>query len=67
MRTDNKLNLFKEQSLWGSLAPDATDKMSKAMEEQDAPENTPEGLNPSVWKRFCLVRRVKIESEHKVT
>ncbi|XP_047190801.1 cilia- and flagella-associated protein 43 isoform X2 [Scophthalmus maximus] len=66
LRTDNKLNLFKEQSLWGSLAPDATDKMSKAMEEQDAPENTPEGLNPSVWKRFCLVRRVKIESEHKV-
>ncbi|AWP13877.1 putative cilia- and flagella-associated protein 43, partial [Scophthalmus maximus] len=56
---------FDEQSLWGSLAPDATDKMSKAMEEQDAPENTPEGLNPSVWKRFCLVRRVKIESEHK--
>lgn len=63
MRTDNKP---KEQALCGSLAPDALEKMSKAMEELDAPENIPSRLDSTVWKRFCLVRQAKIESEHKV-
>ncbi|XP_018552334.1 LOW QUALITY PROTEIN: cilia- and flagella-associated protein 43 [Lates calcarifer] len=68
MRTqmDNNCNPFKEQRLCGSLAPDALGKMLKAMEELDAPENIPEGLNPSIWERFCLVRRTKVESEQKV-
>lgn len=64
--TDNIYNPFKEQRLCGSLAPDALGKMLKAMEELDAPENIPEGLNPSIWERFCLVRRAKVESEQKV-
>ncbi|XP_035461398.2 cilia- and flagella-associated protein 43-like isoform X2 [Scophthalmus maximus] len=63
LRTDNKP---KEQALCGSLAPDALEKMSKAMEELDAPENIPSRLDSTVWKRFCLVRQAKIESEHKV-
>ncbi|XP_070772213.1 cilia- and flagella-associated protein 43 [Enoplosus armatus] len=66
MRTQTDNSLFKEQRLCSSLAPDALGKMLKAMEELDAPENIPEGLNPSIWERFCLVRRTKVESEHKV-
>ncbi|XP_059215696.1 cilia- and flagella-associated protein 43 isoform X2 [Centropristis striata] len=65
-QTDNNSNPFKEQRLCGSLAPDALGKMLKAMEELDAPENIPEGVNPSIWERFCLVRRTKVESEQKV-
>lgn len=65
-QTENNSNLLKEQRLCGSFAPDALGKMLKAMEELDAPENTPEGLNPSTWERFCLVRRTKVEIEQKV-
>ncbi|XP_010742471.3 cilia- and flagella-associated protein 43 isoform X1 [Larimichthys crocea] len=64
-QTDNS-NLFKEKHLCASLAPDAFGEMLKAMEELDAPENMPEGLNPSIWERFCLARRAKAESEQKV-
>ncbi|KAA8583707.1 hypothetical protein FQN60_014915 [Etheostoma spectabile] len=55
-QTDNNSNPFKDQRLCGSLAPDALGKILKAMEELDAPENIPEGLNPSIWERFCLVK-----------
>lgn len=65
-QTDNNSNLLKEQLQSGSLAPDALGKMLKAMEELDAPENMPKGLNPSIWERFCLVRRTKVDSEQKV-
>lgn len=65
-QTDNNSSPFKEQRLCGSLAPDALSKMLKTMEELDAPENIPEGLNPLIWERFCLVRRTKVESEQKV-
>ncbi|XP_008285025.1 WD repeat-containing protein 96 [Stegastes partitus] len=65
-QTDNNSKLSKEPRLCGSLAPDGLGKMLKAMEELDAPENIPEGLKPSIWERFCLVRRAKVESEQKV-
>nr|XP_019944828.1 PREDICTED: cilia- and flagella-associated protein 43 [Paralichthys olivaceus] len=65
-QTDNNPNPFKDQHLSSSQASDALDKMLKAMEELDAPENIPQGLNPSIWERFCLFRRSKIESEQKV-
>ncbi|XP_035519235.1 cilia- and flagella-associated protein 43 [Morone saxatilis] len=65
-QTDNNSNPLKEQRLCGSLAPDSLSKMLQAMEELDAPENMPEGLNPSIWERFCVVRRTKVESEQKV-
>ncbi|XP_068597731.1 cilia- and flagella-associated protein 43 [Brachionichthys hirsutus] len=48
------------------LPPDALGNLLTAMEELDAPENMPEGLDPSVWKRFCQVRRIKVESELKL-
>ncbi|KAK2921789.1 hypothetical protein Q8A73_001274 [Channa argus] len=64
-QTDSSSPL-KEQRLCGSQTPDALGKMLKAMEELDAPKNIPEGLNPSIWERFCLVRRTKVESEQKV-
>ncbi|XP_073337399.1 cilia- and flagella-associated protein 43 [Pagrus major] len=65
-QSDNNSNPLKEQRLCGSLAPDALGKMLKAMEELDAPQNMPEGLNPSIWEKFCFVRKTKVESEHKV-
>ncbi|XP_037321813.2 cilia- and flagella-associated protein 43 isoform X1 [Pungitius pungitius] len=65
-QTENSSTLFKEQRLCGSQAPDALSKMLKAMEELDAPENIPVGVSPQIWEKFCLVRRVKVESEQKV-
>ncbi|KAM7408596.1 hypothetical protein PAMA_002353 [Pampus argenteus] len=65
-QTDNNQNPFKQQSLCGSLAPDQLGNMLMAMEELDAQKNMPEGLNPMIWERFCLVRRTKVESEQKV-
>lgn len=68
MRTHtlNNQNPFKEQSLCGSLASDGLGKILMAMEDLDAHEHMPEGLNPTIWERFCLVRRTKVESEQKV-
>ncbi len=65
-QTEKNSNPFKEQRLCGSQDPDALGKMLKAMEELDAPENKPEGLNTAIWERFCLVRKTKVEIEQKV-
>lgn len=65
MRTQTDSN-SKEPRLSGSSAPIALSKMLAAMEELDAPENMPEGLNQAIWERFCFVRRTKVESEQKV-
>ncbi|XP_073210542.1 cilia- and flagella-associated protein 43 isoform X3 [Lepidochelys kempii] len=40
--------------------------LMKAIDEMDDPENMPEGLDPTVWERFCLARRTKVESEQLV-
>uniref|UniRef100_A0A8C6MKF8 Uncharacterized protein n=1 Tax=Nothobranchius furzeri TaxID=105023 RepID=A0A8C6MKF8_NOTFU len=40
-------------------------QMQTAMEELDAPGNMPKGLKPSVWRRFCQMRRKKVETELK--
>ncbi|KAL0964460.1 hypothetical protein UPYG_G00324140 [Umbra pygmaea] len=64
-QTDNT-SPFKERPLLGPVAADGLSQMMKAMEELDARENMPEGLDPSVWERFCLTRRIKVESEHQV-
>ncbi|XP_038265646.1 cilia- and flagella-associated protein 43 isoform X3 [Dermochelys coriacea] len=37
--------------------------LMKAIDEMDDPENMPEGLDLTVWERFCLARRTKVESE----
>ncbi|XP_049456039.1 cilia- and flagella-associated protein 43 isoform X1 [Epinephelus fuscoguttatus] len=63
---NNNSSPFKNQRLCGSLAPDALGKMLKAVEELDTPENVPAGLSPLIWERFRLVRKAKIESEHKI-
>ncbi|XP_068601897.1 cilia- and flagella-associated protein 43-like [Brachionichthys hirsutus] len=56
--------LFKRRPRAKHFLPSyALNNLPTAMEGLDAPENMPEGLNPSVWKRFCQVRRVKVESE----
>ncbi|KAJ7396663.1 hypothetical protein BTVI_143352 [Pitangus sulphuratus] len=40
--------------------------LMKAMDELDSPEHMPEGLDQSTWKKFCLARRNKMESEELV-
>ncbi|XP_010158865.1 PREDICTED: WD repeat-containing protein 96 [Eurypyga helias] len=45
----------------GALTP-----LMKAMDELDSPEHMPHGLDPSIWERFCLARRNKIQSEELV-
>ncbi|NWY55919.1 CFA43 protein, partial [Chionis minor] len=45
---------------------DALTLLMKAMDELDSPEHMPDGLDPSVWEHFCLVRRKKMESEELV-
>lgn len=64
-QTDN-ISLFEERPLCGRVTSDGLGQMLKAMEELDTPENIPEGLDPSIWERFCLARRAKVESEHQV-
>lgn len=59
-------NPFKERSLRVHLAPDALDKMLEAMHELDHAEHMPEGMNPLLWEQFCHLRRLKVETEHKV-
>ncbi|KAM4607453.1 cilia- and flagella-associated protein 43 [Polymixia lowei] len=65
-QTDNNISPFKERLLFGWAATDGLCQMLKAMEELDAAENMPEGLEPSIWERFCLVRRAKVGSEQQV-
>lgn len=57
---------LKGRPLSGQEAAEGLSQMLKAMEELDAPENMPEGMDPSVWQRFCLARRAKVESEQRV-
>uniref|UniRef100_A0A9J7Z8Q9 Cilia- and flagella-associated protein 43 n=1 Tax=Cyprinus carpio carpio TaxID=630221 RepID=A0A9J7Z8Q9_CYPCA len=66
IKTQTENNQFKEGALLGTAPSDGLSLMIKAMEELDAPENMPEGLDPFVWERFCLARRAKVESEQKV-
>ncbi|KAK3553991.1 hypothetical protein QTP70_019034 [Hemibagrus guttatus] len=67
MRTQiDKTGSFKESPLSSRTATEGLSQIMKAMEELDAPQNMPEGLDPVVWERFCLTRRIKVESEQKV-
>ncbi|KAF4090507.1 hypothetical protein AMELA_G00052090 [Ameiurus melas] len=67
MRTQTDTDsLFKESPVLSRAAAEGLLQMMKAMEELDAPQNMPEGLDPIVWERFCLARRTKMESEQKV-
>ncbi|KAG9490759.1 hypothetical protein GDO78_006209 [Eleutherodactylus coqui] len=45
---------------------DSIVQLMKAMDELDAPEHMPEGLELPVWERFCLARRSKMEYEQQV-
>nr|XP_013029968.2 cilia- and flagella-associated protein 43 isoform X2 [Anser cygnoides] len=40
--------------------------LMEAMDELDKPEHMPDGLDPSIWERFCQARRNKMESEQLV-
>ena len=66
MRDQADSNPFNKRFLLGGAASDGLGQMLQAMEELDSPENTPAALEPSVWERFCLVRRAKVESEQQV-
>ncbi|XP_072196068.1 cilia- and flagella-associated protein 43 [Excalfactoria chinensis] len=45
---------------------DALTRLMRAMDELDNPEHMPNGLDPSLWEKFCLARRNKLESEQLV-
>ncbi|XP_040261533.1 cilia- and flagella-associated protein 43 isoform X2 [Bufo bufo] len=45
---------------------DSIVQLMKAMDEFDAAEHMPEGLDLPVWERFCLARRSKMEYEQQV-
>ncbi|KAM9311181.1 cilia- and flagella-associated protein 43 [Gastrophryne carolinensis] len=45
---------------------DSIAQLMKAMDDLDSLENMPEGLELSVWERFCLARRSKVEYEQQV-
>ncbi|KFV45636.1 WD repeat-containing protein 96, partial [Tyto alba] len=40
--------------------------LMKALDELDRPEHRPSGLDLSIWERFCLARRNKLETEELV-
>ncbi|XP_058242612.1 cilia- and flagella-associated protein 43-like isoform X2 [Hemibagrus wyckioides] len=62
----DKAGSLKESPVLSQAATEGLSQIMKAMEELDAPQNMPEGLDPAVWERFCLARRTKVESEQKV-
>ncbi|XP_028325420.1 cilia- and flagella-associated protein 43 isoform X2 [Gouania willdenowi] len=67
-QTNTQCSLLEENRPRGSSsASDGRSKVLKAIKDLDAPVNMPEGLSPSIWERFCKIRRAKIESEHQVT
>ncbi|KFQ92239.1 WD repeat-containing protein 96, partial [Nipponia nippon] len=59
-------NPYGERSGSAEDYKDALTLLMKAMDELDSPEHMPNGLDPSVWERFCLARRNKMESEELV-
>ncbi|XP_060027355.1 cilia- and flagella-associated protein 43 [Erinaceus europaeus] len=57
---------FGERPGSGKLNKEAFANLMKAMDELDNINNMPEGLDPSVWEHFCILRRTKVENEQKV-
>ncbi|XP_018407904.1 PREDICTED: cilia- and flagella-associated protein 43 [Nanorana parkeri] len=57
---------FGERPASGKTYRDSIAPLMKAMDELDAPEHMPEGLELPVWERFCLARRSKMEYELQV-
>ncbi|XP_048362773.1 cilia- and flagella-associated protein 43 isoform X2 [Sphaerodactylus townsendi] len=45
---------------------DAYVHLMKAIDEMDEFENKPEGIDYTVWERFCVSRRAKAESEQQI-
>ncbi|XP_060097687.1 cilia- and flagella-associated protein 43 [Heteronotia binoei] len=45
---------------------DAYAQLMKGIDEMDEFGNKPEGLDYSIWDRFCMSRRTKVESEQQI-
>ncbi|XP_063194806.1 cilia- and flagella-associated protein 43 [Chroicocephalus ridibundus] len=64
--------LLDRAGLYGDCSGSAEDYkhalglLMKAMDELDSREHMPNGLDLSIWERFCLARRSKMESEELV-
>ncbi|KAM5172544.1 cilia- and flagella-associated protein 43 [Mantella aurantiaca] len=65
IQTENEAP-FGDRPASGKTYSDSIGQMMKAMDELDAPEHMPEGLELPVWERFCLARRSKMEYEQQV-
>ncbi|KAG8135658.1 hypothetical protein E2320_008671 [Naja naja] len=59
-------NPYGERPGSAKMYQDALAHLMKAIDEMDNPENRPEGLDIINWERFCVARRVKVESEQQV-
>lgn len=59
-------NRSKSSSVSAEDYKDALSRLMKAMDELDNPKHMPNGLDPSIWEKFCLARRNKLESEQLV-
>lgn len=46
---------------------DAYAQLMKALDEMDDYANKPEGLDYTIWDRFCTSRRAKVASEQQVS
>ncbi|XP_033122449.1 cilia- and flagella-associated protein 43-like isoform X2 [Anneissia japonica] len=46
--------------------PGTLDIILKQLDEFDDPSHMPEEVEPSVWRRMCAARRLKVKSEHEV-
>ncbi|KAG7463025.1 hypothetical protein MATL_G00190910 [Megalops atlanticus] len=66
MRTQTDSSSCRERPPSGRGTSEGQSLMMKAMAELDDPANMPEELDPAMWKRFCLARRAKVESEQLV-
>nr|XP_015203067.1 PREDICTED: cilia- and flagella-associated protein 43 [Lepisosteus oculatus] len=64
-QTDNS-SPFKDRPESARAVSEGLSQLMKAMDELDAVENMPEGLDLAVWERFCLTRRAKVKSEQQV-
>ncbi|XP_068805797.1 cilia- and flagella-associated protein 43 isoform X2 [Struthio camelus] len=62
----NTANPYGDRSGSAEDYKEALTLLMKAMDELDKPEHMPNGLDLSVWDRFCLARRNKMESEQQV-
>ena len=57
---------YKDGPVYGWSAAEELSQTLKGMKDLDTAENMPEGLDPSIWEKFCVLRSAKVQCEHQV-